>query len=264
MTAVTVLLIMLTMLGQILALADQAWINGRRNVNDFTKSRALLDMFCSDIQAGVFRNDVAAFPSTPTPASPNPSGPNIEFYTKRPGIPSGTSTGTVRSTSLIQYFYNTNQTTTTSMTTLERGDMAILWNSSASLISFGTTNPAGFGSNTITAWNTASGVIDYRALFVYADGSVSTSYPSPSSSAPALSAVALTLAVMDDQTLLQLSPHQVTTLRSALDGQASGTRSIKADWEQYLSGSSMSWSSYPKATPAGLKVFERYVTIPSF
>ena len=156
------------------------------------------------------------------------------------------------------------------MTTLDRGDMAILWTSPTSLISFGSTNPASFGVNTsaLTARNTAPGVIDYRVLFVYADGTVNTTYPYPPpypsafSSAPSLCAVALTLAVVDDNSLLQLSLSQVQALRTALDGAVSGTRSVKADWETYLNN--MNWTSYPKTTRAGLKVFERYVIITNF
>jgi len=104
-------------------------------------------------------------------------------------------------------------------------------------------------------------VIAYKVLFVYSDGTSSTTYPSTSSNSPSLCAVALTLAVVDDQSLQQLSPAQVLALRSTLDGAVSGTRSVKADWETYLNGSAMSWTSYPKTMASGLKVFERYVTI---
>jgi len=74
MTAIGVFTLIIVMLGQVLTTVNQAWVDGQRRVNNFTKARAMLDMFAHDIQAGVFRSDLAAFPGT-----------DIAFYTKRPG-----------------------------------------------------------------------------------------------------------------------------------------------------------------------------------
>jgi hypothetical protein len=252
MTAIAVLSLMMLMLGQILQLVGQAWTTGEKKVNNFTKARAMLDMFSRDIQAGVFRSDLAAFPLSNGTTS-------ASFYTQRPGVPA--TSDPERYVSLVQYGYNTGQTTTSSMTTLQRGDMAIAWDAAPGVLPFGDT--VDFNGDTVTPRNTAPGVIDYKLLFVYANGSVSTTYTYNTSNP--LRAVGLTLLVMDDQTLKLLTPTQITGLRTIFDSSTvtTGTRSVRADWENYLA-TGMSWSAYPKSMGVGLKVFERYVPVSGF
>jgi prepilin-type N-terminal cleavage/methylation domain-containing protein len=252
MTALTVLSLMMVMLGQILQMVGMAWTNGEKNVNNFTKARAMLDMFSKDIQSGVFRNDLAAFPLAGATTS-------ASFYTQRPGVPS--TNDPERYVSLVQYDYNPDQSTSINMTTLQRGDMAISWDASPTVLPFG--NTTDFNGDTVTPRNTAPGVVDYKLLFVYANGTVSTTYTY--STTNPLRAVGLTLLVVDDQTLKLLTTSEVTALRTAFDLPAvtTGTRSVKADWENYLA-TGMSWSSYPKSLGVGLKVFERYVPVTGF
>lgn len=243
---------MIVMLGQILQMVSTAWTNGEKNVNNFTKARAMLEMFSRDIQSGVFRSDLAAFPLTGTVTT-------ASFYTQLPGVPS--TSDPERHVSLVQYVYNPDQSTNVNMTTLQRGDMAISWDSAPTVLPFGDTTD--FNGDTVTPRNTAPGVVDYKLLFVYANGSVSTTY-TPSTTNP-LRAVGLTLLVVDDQTLKLLTISQITALRATFDSSAvtTGTRSVKADWENYLA-TSMSWSSYPKSLGIGMKVFERYVPVSGF
>ncbi len=245
MTAITVLSLMLVMLGQILQMASQAWTNGLRNVNNFTKARAMLDMFTRDLQSGVFRSDLAAFP-----------GSGTAFYTERPGIL--TSGGSERQVSLVQYDYGTDTSTPVSLTTLRRGDQAIGWNDAATTIPFGQTD---FTGTTVTPRDTAPGVLDYKVLFIYADGTSSATYTA--SATNPLRAVGFTLLVVDDKTLNLLSTTQIQTLRTQFDAAVTGTRSVKADWEKNLA-TSMVWSSYPKSLGLGLKIFERYVPVTGF
>lgn len=245
LTAVAVLAMLMVILGKILGTTSRAWVDGQRKVNNFNKARAMLDIFARDIQSGVFRSDLAFFP-----------GSAISFYTLRPGFL--TSGGTVRGVSIVQYGYSSDQSSNTTATTLQRSDMAISWSSAASTMSFG--NTSSFGSNTLNPRDTAPGVVCYKAVFVYADGGYLPTYVSNSSNP--LCAVGLTLAVVDDQTLKQLSMDQVLALRAALKESAAGTRSVKAEWEDYFRDSSV-WNSYPQSLKVGLKIFERYVILPT-
>lgn len=254
MTAVAVLSIMMVMLGQILGMVSAAWIDGQSHVNNFTKARAMLNIFASDIQSGLFRSDLCAFPSDGS------GGTLIKFYTKRQGlIPGG---GTARDISIVQYAYGSDQSTPASMSTLQRGDLYFSWTSDASAITFG--NTADFGSNTPVARDTAAGVVSYKVVFVYADGTLSTTYTASTSNP--LRAVGLTLAVVDDRTLQLLQAGQVQSLRQTFDtavtaSALAGTRSVKAIWEECENGT-LNWNTYPKSLAVGLKIFEFYVNLP--
>ncbi len=96
-------------------------------------------------------------------------------------------------------------------------------------------------------------------LFLQNDGSLSKTYTTNTR------AICITMAVVDDQTLNQLNKANKTgTLNVALESQASFQRSVKADWEAYLTNGGMNWSGYPKSLGVGLEIFERYVYLPSF
>jgi hypothetical protein len=253
LTAIAVLSLLIVMLAQITGLVSNAWINGQRDVNNFTKARAMLNLFTNDIQAGLFRSDLCAFPSDGS------GGSLIKFYTQRLGIaPSGSTT---RELSLVQYAYGSDQSTVAAMSTLQRGDLYFTWSDTPNAVTFG--NTSDFGSNTPTARDAASGIVDYRVVFVYADGSLSTTY-TVSTSNP-LRAIGLTLAVVDDRTLKMLNTTQVQTLRSALDNTVTASsltswRSVKAIWENYTD-TTMNWKTYPAGFGAGLKIFELYVNL---
>jgi prepilin-type N-terminal cleavage/methylation domain-containing protein len=235
LTSITVMTIMIALLGAMILTMGQTWRNAQEQVNNFTKARSMLDMFDHDLQAGLFRPDLTAF-----------SGGNIQFYTLRPGI---STTQPVRSISAVTYQINSTSNI------LQRSDQSYQW---------GDAIP--FGSGTAfptsgTARNTAAGMIDFKVLFVQEDGTLSSTYSS--SVANPTRAVGITLAVVDDQTMLVLTGTQVTALRTALDGAITQTRSVKTDWESYLNGASMNWKNYPTSLGVGLKVFERYVILPN-
>ncbi|HEY8965439.1 MAG TPA: prepilin-type N-terminal cleavage/methylation domain-containing protein [Candidatus Methylacidiphilales bacterium] len=246
-TAVAVLALLLTLLGQLVGTMSRTWIDGQRRVNNFTKSRAMLDLFVFDIQSGVFRSDLAAFPaSSPT------------FYTMRSGVAQASSP---RGLCLVQYSYDAGATSRAAMTTIRRGDMAVLWDSPATRISFGnsTTLPQIPG---ITPRDAAQGVVAFKLLFIRADGTFSDTYAPPSDANPSR-AVGMTLAVVDDTALGQLVPGQIAALRARLDGAATGKRSVLADWEASLNGSRFEWNAFPKSLAQGLQIFERYAPLPA-
>ena len=235
LVAVAVLALISVILMQLLSAASQTWLTGQAKVNNFSKGRSMLDLLARDLQMGVYRSDLPAFPNG-----------EIAFYTLRPGFSS--AGGVVRNVSWTRYDLGSSTNTV-----LQRADLAADWNSPGSP-SFGSTNaPSGAVSR-----DTALGVVGFQVQFVYPDGTLSTNYVA--SARP--TAASIGIAVVDDKTLerLRLDASKISSLRDGFATSASGTNSIKADWENHLQ--SLNWDSYPKSLATGLKIFERYVPLP--
>lgn len=236
LVATAVLALISVVLAQMLSATSQTWLTGQAKVNNFTKGRAMMDLLTRDLQGGVYRKDLPAFP-----------GQTVAFFTERPGF--GGSASTTRNLSWVQYDLGA-----TTNTILQRADLAQDWNASASP-AFGVTNaPTG-----AIARDTAPGVVGFQIQFVYADGSMSTSYAATNRP----KAASVGIAVVDDKTLerLALTPEKISALRNGFASHATGTNSIKADWELYLKND-LDWSAYPQSLASGLKIFERYVSLP--
>jgi len=243
--AIAVLALMTVLLAQMLQSTSQSWLGGQARVNNFTKARSMLDLMARDIQSGVFRKDLGLFAG----AQAGLPLTNVAFYTQRPGVVTG-SGAQVRGVSLVQY-------TMDDSSMLKRGDLPILWNGAATDISFGETNSLP-ELDSVTSRETVPGVVGFRVLFLQGDGSLSSFY-SPANPAKG---VAIGLAVIDDNTLRKLTASgKLSALQTALNGQVSGTNSVKADWDKYLQ-SGMAWENYPSDLGRGLKIFERYVLFP--
>jgi len=236
LVAIAVLALVSVILAQMLSATSQTWLTGQAKVNNFTKGRAMLDLLARDLQSGVYRSDLPVFPSG-----------TVAFYVERPGF-SG-STNVLRNVSWVSYDLGEP---TNAM--LQRADLAIEWNA---------TNAVAFGSSTAPAGSvprdTAPGVVGFKIQFLYGDGSLSTNYVATNRP----KAVAVGLAVVDDRTLerMQAEPLKIASLRNGFASHASGTNSVKADWEEYMRNDII-WDSYPKSLATGLKVFERYVALP--
>jgi hypothetical protein len=255
MVATAVLVLIVGMMSSMLATMGQNWRNAQKRVNNFTKARAMLDMMAHDIQSGIFRSDLPAFPTT------LPSGTQ-GFYTLRPGISTGSPGANLRYVSAVSY----DLADPTDKSVLRRSDQAVLFSDASSNVA-----SLVFGSNaafpTTTPRETAPGVINFNFAFVQQDGTMTTTYNPPGSSNPT-HAIGITLAVVDDQTLqvlnnLSAGQGQITTLRSDLAvpaGLIPG--SVKASWDQYLN-TQITWKSYPQGLGIGFTVFERYVVLPS-
>jgi hypothetical protein len=254
MVATAVLVLIVGMMSSMLATMGQNWRDAEKRVNNFTKARAMLDMMAHDIQSGVFRSDLPAFPTT------LPSGTR-GFYTLRPGISTNPGSN-LRYVSAVTY----DLADTTDKSILRRSDQAVLFTDAASnpvTLAFGSS--AAFPST--TPRETAPGVVNFNFAFVQQDGTMTTTYNAPGSTNPTR-AIGITLAVVDDQTLQvlnNLAPGQaeITGLRSDLTvpaGTISG--SVKATWDQYLN-TQIAWKSYPQGLGIGFTVFERYVVLPS-
>jgi len=245
LTAMTILAAIMLFLVQMARMAGDTCMVGQKQVNNLTKARSMMDLIALDAQMGVFRDDLTAFPLSSGSAT-------LAFYTKRAGV---NVSGTMRDISLIMYTINTSSTNSM----LSRGDMAIGWSDPASVMPFN--NTSGFTDNmgSVTLRDTVPGVVGLKVIFIQSDGTVSPVYPTSSGTNP-VRALGVALAVIDDQTLKQLSPANLTAMRNALNTAASGTRSIKADWEDYLDHG-MVWNNYPKELATGVKILERYVSL---
>lgn len=233
LTAFAVLAILVIMLAKLFGIVSTTWLDGQRRVNNFTKARAMLDLLSRDLQSGLFRSDLAAFPDS-----------EVTFYTCTPGM------GGTRDVSLVNYAIAPDSPEST----LQRSDLAISWPDAPGAISFGHT--ADFGNNKPIPRDTSSGVVGFAIRFLYKDGTSSMTYTY--SQENPLTAVGVALAVVDDKTVRQLSPGQLSNLRAALAGAVTGNVTVKADWDKYLNGS-LNWDNYPKSLAVGFKVFERYV-----
>ncbi len=248
MVATAVLVLIVGMMSSMLATMEQNWRDAQKRVNNFTKARAMLDMIALDLQAGVFRSDLPAFPTG-----------TLGFYTLRPGITNpAPATSDIRYVSAVTYAFATSPA---DISILRRSDEAVLFDSSPSPLSFGAN--ATFPGGEI-ARDTAPGIIDFKFIFVQQDGTLSTTYNAPGASNPTR-AVGITLAVVDDQTMQVLNTSQVAALRSGLDGVVAGTTltgSVKSSWQQYLNNT-LVWKSYPNGLGVGFTIFERYVVLPS-
>ncbi|GAT31836.1 Verru_Chthon cassette protein C [Terrimicrobium sacchariphilum] len=235
LVAITVLALISVVLAQMLSATSQTWITGQARVNNFTKGRAMMDLLTRDLQGGLYRTDLPAFPAG-----------TVGFYTERPGF---SSNATTRNLSWVQYDLGASTNTV-----LQRADLAASWSSSAPPAFGDTVAPAG-----ATPRDTAPGIVGFKVQFIYPDGSISTNYVA--TNRPRVAAVGL--AVVDDKTLelLSANPAKISALRNGFNTNATGTNSIKADWEKYLKND-LNWDAYPKTLTSGLKIFERYVSLP--
>ncbi|XHR27943.1 MAG: type II secretion system protein J [Chthoniobacteraceae bacterium] len=231
MTSIVVLALVLVLLVKFAGIAGDTWLGGEKQVNNLSKARAMLDLVARDAQAGVFRDDLPAFPPAITGT--------LAFYTQRPGVPA--VSGTVRGVSLVTYALDPDQT----KTTLKRGDMAILWDSPAQSITFSNTSAfTASASGSVTLRDTAPGIVGFRVLFIQADGTTSGTYAAMSGTNPVL-AMGVSLAVLDDRTLTHLNTSAISTLRQKFSDPAT-------------------WDNQPARLSPGLRIFERYVPLPKY
>ncbi len=234
LVAVAVLALMTLMLGQLFSTVNTTWLGGQARVDNFSKSRVLLDLLSEDLRKGVYRSDLCSFPNS-----------DIALYTQRAGFSKGATN--LRDVSLVTYGLQPDST-------LQRADYAVTFANTAG-ITFGNTNALPETANAV-ARDTVSGVLGFRVLFLGTNGSLTPTYNTTNG----LRGFAVGLAVVDQKTLEKLTSTQITTLQNDFLNKASGTNSIRADWQRYLD-SQIAWSSYPRDLARGIKIFERYVPL---
>ena len=265
LVSTAILSFIMLMLAQMIALVGQAWSEGVSRADNFTKSRAMLDLVASDLQHAVIRPDLPIFQTKgaydSTTGGFDGGTYSASFFTGVPGIPSTSSTS-VRDLSFVSYQIVT--TTDSDKIKLQRSDLAIPWTKGASDIPFQGDLNALIGN--VTARDMAPGVVGFEFTFRRADGTVSTTYTGYNSANPVV-AVGVTIAVIGNQALTQLSPSNPTanpaSIQASLSSYIANAKSItsvKALWDSQLTSSF--YAPYPKELRANLITFERWV-VPS-
>jgi prepilin-type N-terminal cleavage/methylation domain-containing protein len=257
LVATTILSLMVLVLAQLTDLSSRSMNDGMRRADNFTKARAALDLFATDIALGVFREDLGAFRTNVvgdyTPA----------FFTRRPGI------GGDRALSLIAY------RTVPAQARLERANRTILW-TDASPIGFGTPNALPrFTALTSTDYQEiATGIIAWQLYFIDSDGNYRDKYEPTYSQTPAglpyllgvvrptCKAVGVALASIDEANLKILNASgKLGDLQNELPAQTNQDQTYQAFWSKTLRSSSII-GSLPVPVRSSLRIFERLITLP--
>jgi type II secretory pathway pseudopilin PulG len=257
MVSTAVLSFIILMLAQMIAMVSQAWSEGVERVDNFTTSRATLDVVASDLQHAVIRPDLPIFQINgifnATMGGFGGGTYSASFFTGVPGI----SAASVRDISCVSYGVVT--TTDADKIKLRRSDLAVPWNDGSNIPFQGNLNtPLG----NVTARDMAPGVVGFEFTFRRADGTVSTTYTGYNSTDPVV-AVGVTIAVVGTPALTQLSTANLTSIQSSLVNyvtSASSITSVKALWDSKLT--SGFFAPYPKELGSNLKTFERWVVPP--
>jgi len=263
LVAVSVLGIIVLLMAQSANLVSKASRDGTSGVDNFTKSRAMLDLIASDLQHAVIRPDLPIF-QTGGILNTNGIGGFTNgayaaiLFTRIPGIPNASSVP-VRNISLVSYAIVV-PTNSSDKIALERSDLAILWNQGADIAFQGDlTTLAG----TATPREMAPGVVGFQLSFRRADGTVSTQYTGYNAANPVV-AVGVTLAVVGDQALAELTPSFLSQIQSTLTNNTptatNNIPGVKTLWNANLT--SAFYDLYPKDLATNLKTFERWI-VPS-
>jgi len=270
LVAVAVLGFIVLMLAQMTGMVNKASHDGIGRVDNFTKSRAMLDLIASDLEHAVIRPDLPIFQVGGQPNDPAQGGFNGGTYapalfTAVPGV-SGVS---VRNLSFVTYDVASNPGSQGSdKIVLRRSDLPVPWTGGAALVPFqnGQDNKGLATSiSAATAREVAPGVVGFQFSFRREDGKVYTSYTGYDPKATPSNrvvAVGITLAVLGDPVLKQLTVGQLTRLQQMFTAATpignSPITGVKPLWDARLTAAF--YADYPKDMGTNLKIFERWVT----
>jgi len=236
----TVLLIIVSgLLLQLLSGTSRIIEQNRGRFSADTRAQAVLGLIDQEIQDGIIRPDLGAFP-----------GGRMELYTQR------RATGGNRPVSLVGYHVDTTTGT------LNRATLPTSWSpTSAADFSFGNTNslpllPAYTSTN--SAWReVASGIVALRLTFVGIDGS-SSATQFEHGGTNATGGVLVTVATIDDRTESRLRDTGKMTplLQDNLWlASAPGNQTFAQHWNSQISSQTNQGFSH-------LRIAERYVPLP--
>ncbi len=261
LVAISVLAIILLLMAQAANLVGRASREGTSGVDNFTKSRAMLDVVASDLQHAVIRPDLPIF-QTGGILNTNVTGGFTNgayaaiWFTQVPGITNSSSVQ-VRNVSLVSYAI-VIPTNSSDKIALQRSDLAIPWNQGAADIAF--QGDLTTLANTATPREMAPGVVGFQLSFRRADGTISTQYTGYNAANPVV-AVGITLAVIGDQALSELTSPLLSHIQSTLTNNTPNTTNnipgVKALWDANLT--SAFYGLYPKDLAINLKTFERWI-----
>ncbi len=261
LAGLTVLGIILLLMGQMTGLVNRAYGEGLGRVDNFTKSRAVLDLLASDLRHAVLRPDLPAFQvgGAYTPGSGYAAGTATNaFYTLLPSI---TAAASPRGLSLVSY--TVDAAGGPDKIALWRADDAASWSDNASQVFQGSL--AGPLAN-LQRREMAPGVVGFQFLFRRQDGTVLAAYPGYSAANPVVS-VGVALAVIGNKALDHLTTtpiDQVGAIQSALAIPATASiASAKAYWDGTVLTAGF-FAGYPKDLGSNLRTFERWIDCPAF
>ncbi len=265
LVAISILGFIVLMLAEMMGMVGKTWHEGVSRVDNFTKSRAMLDMVASDLQHAVIRPDLPIFQTggTNNGTVGGFSGGiySASFVTRVSGI----STASVRNVSCVTYGIVTNQDF--DKIVLQRSDLAIPWSGGAAGIPFQGDLTTPLNGGHIVAREMAPGVVGFQFSFRRSDGTVTTTYTGYNSTNPVV-AVGVTIAVVGEQALEELSVGNLSSIQNSLASAITNTSSItsvKAVWDQKTLPTIFATPGYAKDLATNLKTFERWIVPePSF
>jgi hypothetical protein len=268
LVSIAVLSLIIVAMAQMTALVGNAWGMGSSRIDNFTKSRAMLDLMIQDLQRGVFREDLPAFLTGASQTSTNGATYFLggsytnAFYTRVAGYnPAGSP---VRDLSLVSYALSSSGQGSDKIV-LQRSELPGPWSSSsATNLAFGNdANLAALEQNAVT--QTASpGVVGFQIMFQRQDGSVipASSYVGEDFTHGPVVAFGVAIAVVGKQALTEMTSAQVVNLAATIAGINSYTNSAKACWDANIGGST--FSQYPKNLSTSFQTYERWMACQPF
>ncbi|MEM6821598.1 MAG: prepilin-type N-terminal cleavage/methylation domain-containing protein [Verrucomicrobiota bacterium] len=241
LAAMAVLAIMFAILGQIFSLASKSMSDGKRRVDHFSTARSALDLIATDIQSGIFRDDLPAFRDASGATAP-------VFYTSRSGI------GGDRELSLIRYQLDTTESI------LQRGSLGVNWAHDTNTLPIGfnlsSQLPLEANISTSQVFDVAFGALALEIYFLNSDGSITDTY---SSNARTL---IVSIAVADEKNLNILKQSgQINTLVSRLNKQTILTERYRSYWDTQLNDPSF-LASVSVPARQSISIFERSIKLP--
>lgn len=235
LVATTLLVIVSGLLLQILSGTARIIEQNRGRFSADTRAQAVLGLIDQEIQDGIIRSDLGAFPDG-----------RLELYTQR------RAQGGDRPVSLVGYHVDTTTGT------LNRATLPTSWTAaSATNFSFGT-NAVSLPAAGSPDWReVASGIVALRLMFVGIDGSSSTTQFEYGGT-NATSGVLVTVATIDDRNESRLrASGELTDLLQ--NGLWTASPPAKQTFAQYW-GSNL--SSLTNQGGTHLRIAERYVPLP--
>lgn len=271
LAAVTVLALIMSIMAGMISMVSQSWQQGKARVDNFAKARLSLDRITRDIQAAILRPDLPYF-SDQSGNDVVGGNPILAFYARNTNLTSA-GTGGDRSVSVI--FYETNNGSTLDLLEkgLRRGALGFnygtpipdFYNPSGTNpgISNVTSNSPGLNYQTI-----GPGVILMKVRLIQKNGihvdfkNDCFDFNNPDAPENCHTAI-ITLAVLDQRSLEQLGSSNLTTLINRLESVAdpTGTQTYKTTWENSINSGGF-FTGLPMQYKGGLRIFERYVSLP--
>jgi prepilin-type N-terminal cleavage/methylation domain-containing protein len=258
LVAMTILALIMAMMFSLMSITFHANTVEQSNVDNFTRARAMLDAIASDVENGVFRQDLAAFGTQNGFTTNNGlsyltnGSPATAFYTRIPGVASDS-----RNLSLVVYKLD-GSTNAIFM----RDQLPVPW--AVPGANWSSTLP--FQTDLATAMTNATpqdvaqGVVGFQLFFCRSDQSITNSCLGYQPNNPIIS-VGVAFVVVDSRALQTLNlTGKLSALTNSLTSASvlTGTNSAKADWDRYIESSAFN-KNYPANLGGGLKTFERLV-----